>query len=78
MTIKCVVACTNANGGPDLYFVKVKCKQSEYDEGEHYEMAKESAKLEGYEGPFVVFDEIDGPTALFDLFEWSSASVFEA
>ena len=75
MIVKCVVACHNAGGEPDLYFVKVDCQESEYDVGQHYEMAEESAIEDGYSGPMVVFDENDGPNSLFDLFEWESASV---
>lgn len=74
MEIKCVVACHNASGEPDLYFVKVSCSDAEYDCGEHYEKAEEAAHEEGYSGPMVVFDENDGPNSLFDMFVWESAS----
>ena len=75
MDIKCVVACHNASGEPDLYFVKVSCSKDEYGNGEHYEKAEASAYQNGYEGSMVVFDENDGPKALFELFKWESASL---
>lgn len=75
MDIKCVVACHNAGGEPDLYFVKVSCSEAEYSNGEHYEKAEAGAYQNGYDGPMVVFDENDGPGALFGLFEWETASV---
>jgi hypothetical protein len=74
MEIKCVVACRNAEGASDFYFCKVKCKQEQYDVGDHYEMAEEAAYEDGYEGPMVVFDENDGPDFLFDHFVWESAT----
>lgn len=74
MDIKCVVACHNAGGEPDLYFVVVSSSEGEYDNGEHYEKAEAAAYQQGYSGPMVVFDENDGPSALFGLFEWQTAS----
>ncbi len=69
MKVRCVVACTNANGEPDLYFVKVHCSLEDFDDGEHYEGAKESALREDHEGPFVVFDEFSSAgRAMMPLF----------
>lgn len=73
---KVVVAATNANGESDFYFCKVKCEKWAFDEGRHYEIAKEAAKENGYEGEMVAFDELDPPKGLFELFEWDSASYF--
>lgn len=75
MEVKCVVACHNASGESDFYFCKVKCKQVQYDVGEHYDLAEDSAREDGYEGPMVVFDENDGPNFLFDHFVWESAPI---
>jgi len=75
MEIKCVVACHNASGEPDLFFVKVACSQEEYDYGDHYEKAEDEATQQGYSGSMVVFDENDGPSGLFGLFVWDSAGV---
>lgn len=74
MTVKCVVACHNASGEPDLFFCKVKCTEDQYEVGDHYERAEDYAKEQGYSGPMVVFDENDGPNSLFDLFVWESAT----
>lgn len=74
MTIKCVIACHNAAGSPDLFFCKVNCAEKDYGNGEHYDRAQNEARNQGYEGPMVAFDENDGPKALFDLFVWDSAT----
>ena len=75
MQIKCVIACFNASGEPDFFFCIVKCSESDYDVGLHYEKAEEFAKEEGYSGPMIVYDENDGPDWLFDHFVWESSSV---
>lgn len=77
MEIKCVVACRNCEGSPDFYFCKVTLAEAAYDVGAHYDLAEDSAREEGYEGPYVVFDENDGPDWLFDHFVWESASVLK-
>lgn len=74
MTVKCVVACRNAEGVSDFFFCKVDCSQQDYDNGEHYDRAENYASNQGYEGPMVAFDENDGPAFLFDHFVWESAS----
>jgi hypothetical protein len=76
MEIKCVVACRNASGESDFFFCKVECSQNQYDVGDHYDIAEDAARDEGYDGPMVVFDENDGPDFLFDHFVWESATVF--
>jgi hypothetical protein len=78
MIINCVVACRDADGASDFYFCKVECHETEYDVGEHYDVAEHSAENEGYEGPMVTFDENDGPKWLFDNFVWDSASVINS
>lgn len=75
MIVKCAVACHNASGAPDFFFVKIKCTEEEYQEGTHYEFARAIAKEMGYEGEFVVFDESDGPNWLFTRFYWEKAQV---
>ncbi len=74
MLIKTVTAVTNANGEPDFTFCIVECSQEDYDYGIHYEIAKDQAYIDGYEGETVVFDEKDGPSFLFDHFVWESAT----
>ncbi len=73
-TLKMIVACTNANGEPDLYFFRLKTTHDEVADGRHYDRAKIIAKEQDNEGPFVVWDEDDAPQAMLDLFEWKSAS----
>lgn len=78
LTLRCVVAAMNPNGRPDLFFVKVRCTQEQYDEGEHYEAAQRRAGFEGYDASSVVFDEEDDAgKPLMPLFEWTSASIIE-
>ena len=59
MKIKCLVACANSNGEPELLRVTVECTQTEYDNGYHYDKAKEFAEGDGYESPVWVADEND-------------------
>jgi hypothetical protein len=77
LKLKMVVAATNANGEPDLFFCKVICSKEQYEEGDHYDAAKDQAKLEGYESEMVAFDENDPPKSLFELFVWNSAEVVD-
>ena len=77
MALKMIVAGTNANGEPDLYFLKIRCTFEEYNEGEHYLLAQRKAEEEGYERPFVVFDEHDSAgKAMLPLFTWETASEY--
>jgi hypothetical protein len=64
MHIRCAVACQGFDG-PAFYFCVVRCTRAQYDEGEHYEAAKDQAVLAGYDEPMVPFDEKDGPRWLF-------------
>jgi hypothetical protein len=76
MQVKCVVAATNANGEPDLYFLKVSCTNRQYSAGEHYARAKQAAEDEGYEEPMVAFDQCDAAgKAMLPLFQWETASL---
>ena len=66
----------------EFFFCKVRVDGDEVAvcTGDHYDIAKDAAKAHGFipeaeEGAFVVFDEHDGPKALFDMFVWDSASV---
>ncbi|MFA7219056.1 MAG: hypothetical protein WC119_00830 [Synergistaceae bacterium] len=73
MKVKCTVACVNANGEPDFHFVTVKCTQEQYDNGDHYDAAKQDAEKEGYE-PFLAYDEND---PLMSMTVWESMNVVE-
>ena len=76
MQIKCVVAGYSYNG-PDFYICVVECSSALYSSGEHYEEAMDQAREYGFDKTMVAFDENDGPSALFDLFNWSEAPVFK-
>ena len=76
--IKCVAACTNAGGEPDFGFVKVECSEEEYNLGKHYDAARDFLIENGYEGPFVIFDEEECPAWLLERFVWETASVVSA
>lgn len=74
MIVRCIVA-GHGGDGPDLFFVQVQCGDEAYTVGDHYQGAEKWASGEGYDGPFVVFDEKDpGGRAMMHLFEWDSAS----
>ena len=78
IVVKTVVACYNASGEPDFFFVLVELSRDYFLEGRHYQAAGEQAENEGYEGPFVMYDEYDPPGDSFiGLFEWASASTIK-
>lgn len=64
--VKCIVACTNAEGSPDFYPCMVEVTQEQFDNGDHYDIAKDLAVDQRYEGEMVVFDEEDGPAWFFE------------
>lgn len=66
-------------GEPDLYFCKVRCSETEFENCDHYERAKQAARDEGYEGVMVPFDEHDkAGKAMLPLFQWETASIWHA
>ena len=83
MKIKMIVACWDSNGSPDLYFCIVEipefCRYN--NDGEHYDVAINAAKNDGYDVPqnnlTVCWDEWDAPKALLNLFDWKTASVHQ-
>lgn len=75
ITLKMVVACTNANGDADLFFfILDDVPEDRYDLGEHFDAAMEHAENEGYDHPMVVFDDTM-PVALEEIFVWETASI---
>jgi hypothetical protein len=58
-TVKVMVLCTGADGSPSFYFCRARLTKEDYDEGKHYDLAKEKAASEGYEDPMMAFDESD-------------------
>ena len=82
MKIRMMVACEGAIG-PNLFPCVVECTSEEREEGEHYEVAKNAASLQGYDSPMVAFDEGDmiiaaGGKAMLDNFEWDTATTFSS
>ena len=61
MKIKCVIACHDTSGRPDLVGYTANLPRARIRKGEHYELAKVCAKNNGLKKPFIVFDEEDGP-----------------
>lgn len=49
------VACTNANGAPDMFHCELNVTQEQMNNGSHIELAQNSAIANGNVGPFVVF-----------------------
>ena len=77
-TIKMIVACTNASGEPDLFFFKLKTNDEYIESMLAVDRARQIAEDEGYEGPYVVYDETDrAGKAMLDKFVWESATVYE-
>lgn len=80
---KVCVACTNANGEPDVFFFKLGTYnlEGDYDNDEddfYYEDIEGIARGEDYEGPYVIWDETDALFQNLDCeskFEWDSASI---
>jgi hypothetical protein len=72
-----VVACTNSNGEPDFAFVRVRCTQSQRENGLDYRAAKKWAKENGYGCAMVAFNcEVDSAgQSIVDQFTWESASI---
>lgn len=58
-SINMLVACVNANGEPDLARLTVLATDHEQEHGEHYEKARSMAQEDGYEPPFICYDEAD-------------------
>lgn len=63
--IRCVVACRDAGGTPTFYPIEFVCSTEAYENGDHYLVAQEMAREDGYESVGIVYDENDGPAWLF-------------
>jgi len=62
-TIRCIIACTNSNGEPELAHTTVNCTEEEIENGEHYDVAKEQVEDQGYENPCWATDEDNSVTS---------------
>ena len=59
MNMTVAVACTNATGCSDFFVTQVSVSQEQYEDGIHYDFAKEKAMDKGYEGPFICYDNYE-------------------
>ena len=76
MILDIVVACTNAQGTPMLVVVDNICvTQQEYDDGVHYNRAKDAVKKQGYEAPYVAIDKSDMNEDLFKAIQFWAPDV---
>lgn len=57
-SVKVAVLCQGGSG-PVLHACEVDVTQAQVDNGEHYDLAKESAEAEGFEQPMIAFDAAD-------------------
>lgn len=80
---KICVACTNANGEPDVLFFRVGTYSLDEEHSEeddfYYDDIREIASDEyGYEGPYVIWDDTDFLFRNLDCeskFDWDSAEI---
>lgn len=57
--MKMLVSCLDSNGISDMFACEVECTQDQFANGEHYDLACEQAEQNGYEQPFMAYDEHD-------------------
>jgi hypothetical protein len=68
---KVVVLCINAEGSPDFHTCAPSVTHAQMLAGEHYELAKENAKDNGFEEPMMAFDATDAAARqLADIQGW--------
>lgn len=53
------IACTSSDGSPTLVCFESEVTEEQYDLGMHYDDAVAQAKEDGYEQPFVCFDNFE-------------------
>lgn len=57
--VKVVVLCINSNGAPEFHTCTPEVTPEQYQNGDHYDLAKENAAHNGYDEPMIAFDEKD-------------------
>lgn len=57
--MKMFVSCLNANGSADMFVCEVEATQEQFDNDEHYDLALEQAEQNGYEQPFLCYNEYE-------------------
>lgn len=68
---KMVVLCQNSDGEPEFHTCSPEVTRSQYDEGAHYDMAKENAADNGFEEPMIAFDKTDAAARqLGEILAW--------
>lgn len=71
MQLKMIVACINAEGAPDFHTCQVEVSEQQQKDGEHYLMAYENAKWNGFAEGMVAYESGDiSRGKLADLAEW--------
>lgn len=73
--IKVAVLAIDSNGSPELLGYEINTTQCSIDEGNHFDMAKQSAREDGYEEPMMAFDQKDPAVkSLGVITEWFAAN----
>ena len=75
MEIKCIVGCIDAGGDPDFQLVVIEnLTKEDYDDGIHYDYAKDLVEVNGFEPRFVCDEHDAGFETIrgHDL-DWSTA-----
>lgn len=68
---KVVVLCTNSNGEPEFHTHTPVVTHQQMINGDHYDLAKENALHNGYEGPMIAFDKTDlAATQIGEVLAW--------
>ncbi|MFM0085056.1 hypothetical protein P0D72_40330 [Paraburkholderia sediminicola] len=57
--IRMAVLAANAHGAPDFYLAFVAVTNEQYNIGDHYDLARAHAEVEGYQYPTIAFDQND-------------------
>lgn len=70
--INVVVAGVQPDGVPGFLPVRILTTKDAYENGDHYDRAVEEALDRGWERPLLAYDENDGPSWLFDQFQWAA------
>ena len=62
--LRVVTACLNASGMPDLTLHEVEVSYDEYTDGVSCDLVEERLREQGFDEPFLHFDEHDAPPFL--------------
>tara|TARA_R110002110_G_scaffold8326_4_gene41825 strand:- start:88 stop:720 length:633 start_codon:yes stop_codon:yes gene_type:complete len=71
--IKCFVSCRDINGSPEVVPVIVRCADTQYSGGDHYDAAEGEVKKMGYD-PMFSCDEDDPAFCWFKPINWQMIS----